>query len=103
MRSSATAKKADSASVDLQWAAPGATKPDSQAEWLRSALHDFAQPLTTLECGLFLSTLNPDQDARALRQTIDEAMVQCRRMLVCFRAMQEQLSTASGNSSNRTI
>lgn len=62
-----------------------------QKAWIRTALHDFAQPLTALECGLFLSTLSPEQGADELRQVIDEAMSQCQRMLVCFRAIQERL------------
>jgi len=94
VRSSSQAER-PTRSVDAERSAP-----DTQSEWLQTALHDFAQPLTALECGLFLSTLDADQDARALRQTLDAAMVQCQRMLVCFRELQA-LSTATRSNTNR--
>jgi len=101
VRSSSQAER-PTRSVDAERSAPDTQAEwlHRQAEWLQTALHDFAQPLTALECGLFLSTLDADQDARALRQTVDAAMVQCQRMLVCFRELQA-LSTATRSNTNR--
>lgn len=78
-----------------------ATTPE--CDWLRTALHDMAQPLMALECGLFLSTLDPEQDAAKLRQAIEEATGQCQRMLVCFRAMQSQLSQGRPAGTSETV
>jgi hypothetical protein len=102
MLSYSTAKQW-SARVAVESAGAGTSGPDSGLEWLRTALHDLAQPLTTLECLLFLGKLDADQDASKLGQTVDEAMVQCQRMLVCFRAIQEQLSTANDKTGTGTV
>ena len=59
--------------------------------WMRKALHDLAQPLTALECRLFLSTLEQDCGVDELRQAIAEALVQCQRMIGEVRAMQDRL------------
>lgn len=62
-----------------------------QAVWMRTALHDIAQPLTALECVLFLGTLEPNPSVATLRQAIDEALVQCQRMTDDVRTMQRYL------------
>lgn len=64
-------------------------------DWMRGALHDVAQPLTALECGLFLATMKREgaqaPDMEELRQTIVEALEQCARVRGQIRAMQDEL------------
>jgi hypothetical protein len=64
-------------------------------EWMRHALHDMSQPLTALECGLFLGTMSPDgvtkPTAEELLETITAALVQCERLIKQVRAMQERM------------
>ena len=65
------------------------------AEWMRKALHDLCQPLTTLDCLLYLSTPTGAGQAAnpaALEQALNEAMVECSRMMTMVRAMQERLA-----------
>lgn len=62
-----------------------------QTEWMRTALHDLAQPLTALECVLFLGTLEPEADGQRMRQAIDQALAQCSRLTQGVRAMQDRL------------
>jgi len=63
-------------------------------QWMREAMHDLCQPLTTLECCLYVGTMDdhgvPPTEAD-LRATIDAALVECRRMMSRVRAMQERL------------
>ena len=64
----------------------------TQVAWMRRELHDLAQPLTALECVLYLGTLEPEGgDQAALRRTIDDALVQCGRLMGGVRAIQESL------------
>ena len=72
--------------------------PAPEAVWMRTALHDLAQPLTALECVLFLGTLAPTPSAATLREAIDEALVQCQRMTDGVRAMQEHLRAVQGQA-----
>lgn len=61
--------------------------------WFEKALHDLCQPLTALECGLYLSSLNLQKDptlqVAELRETIRHALVQCDRMIKSVRVMQD--------------
>ena len=63
--------------------------------WMRKALHDLCQPLTALECGLFLGTMSPDgvraPRAEELVETILQALEQCELLTGQVRAMQDRL------------
>ena len=62
---------------------------DESPEWLRDALHDLCQPLTALECRLFLGL--SQQGEAEMRTAIKEAMVQCERLIDGVRGMQIRL------------
>ena len=73
------------------------TFPSTDAtDWMRRALHDLSQPLTALECGLYLGTMSPDGTRAStheeLLKTILEALVQAERVISQVRAMQERLN-----------
>ena len=67
----------------------------AEKEWLRHALHDMSQPLTALECGLFVGTMSPDgvrpPTAEELLETVFEALAQCERISTQMRTMQDRL------------
>jgi len=67
----------------------------SELEWMRRALHDLAQPMTALECGLFIGTMSPDgvraPSADELLATIHKALAECERMTGQLRAIQERI------------
>ena len=67
----------------------------SDAEWMRKALHDLCQPLTALECGLFVGTMSPDgvsaPKAEELMATIVLAPEQCGRVTGQVRMIQERM------------
>jgi len=64
--------------------------------WLRAALHDLCQPLTALECGLYIGTISPDgiraPRAEELMATITAALAQCERMTLKVRAIQSRMN-----------
>ena len=60
-----------------------------EMEWVRGALHDLCQPLTALECRLFLGLL--DGSEAELRVSVKEARVQCERLIAGVRGMQARL------------
>ncbi len=62
---------------------------ESEAEWIRVALHDLCQPLTALECRLFLGL--GETDETAMRAAMKEAMLQCERLIDGVRGMQVRL------------
>jgi len=68
---------------------------DDPAVWLQGALHDLCQPLTALECGLFVGTMSPDgvrgPGADELMATILGALAQCERITSAVRAIQVRL------------
>jgi signal transduction histidine kinase len=64
---------------------------------MRETLHDLSQPLTALDCCLFLGLLAasqvPEEDQLLLlRQTIEEAAGQCRRVIDQVLLLQERLA-----------
>ena len=66
----------------------------SEQAWMRVALHDLCQPLTALECRLFIGTMGQHgwpPTADEMRETIRESLVECERMILGVRAMQERL------------
>ena len=70
--------------------------------WIQTALHDLCQPLTALECRLYLNTLPmletaveqqaPEEEREKVQQGIQEALVECGRMMRMVRAMQERMA-----------
>ena len=69
----------------------------SEVEWIRHALHDLCQPLTALECGLFVGTMSPDgvsaPTAEELMVTIRHALEQCERVTDQLRVIQERINS----------
>ena len=67
-------------------------------EWMRGAIHDLCQPLTALECRLFLGTLGPQgvgsPAPEEMREAIHLGLVQCGRMMPPVRAMRDKLGAA---------
>jgi len=71
-------------------------------DWMRVALHDLCQPLTALECRLYLATLETEDlaephslaspELRSLRETVRDALLECERMMELVRGMQERLN-----------
>ncbi len=64
--------------------------------WIGKALHDLSQPLTAIECGLYVGTMSPDgvsaPTAEELLRTINEALEQAGRAITQVRAMQDRLN-----------
>jgi hypothetical protein len=69
--------------------------------WIRVALHDLCQPLTALECRLYLGTLEVEDahegaivspENLRLRDTLGDALAECERMMALVRGMQERLN-----------
>ena len=63
--------------------------PNVDREWIKDALHDLCQPLTALECRLFLG-LGETGEAE-MRAAMKEAMAQCERLIDGVRGMQVRL------------
>jgi hypothetical protein len=68
-----------------------------ETAWMRRALHDVCQPLTALECLLYVGTMSPDgvrsPTAEELLVTVLEALAQCERVTAGVRGIQERLGT----------
>ena len=67
----------------------------SELDWMRKAMHDLSQPLTALECGLFVGTISVDgvkaPTAEELMATILAALEQCDKATKQVRAIQERM------------
>ena len=62
--------------------------------WLQDALHDLSQPLTALQCRLFLSTLHApgsEEERTEMRRAVEDGLRQCERMMVSVRWMQKHV------------
>jgi hypothetical protein len=63
--------------------------------WLRGWVHDTCQPLTALECGLYLGTMSADgvgaPTAEELLVTILQALEQCERVSTQLRTLRNRL------------
>ncbi len=58
---------------------------------MEDALHDLCQPLTALQCRLFLATLVSGEDrAEEMEQAVEDALRQCERAIGLVRAMQDR-------------
>ena len=64
----------------------------SDREWMRQALHDLSQPLTAMECRLYLGVMSGEPEAAELVETIRESLVECERLMARVRAMQDHLN-----------
>ncbi len=62
---------------------------------VRGALHDLAQPLTALQCRLYLGTL-AGGDLAEMQRTIHESLAECERMMHLARALSERLENFTG-------
>ncbi len=63
-------------------------------DWMQDALHDLSQPLTALQCRLYLAaqhTLGSDQERVEMRRAVEDGLQQCERMIVRVRSMQQYL------------
>ncbi len=56
---------------------------------LRLALHDLCQPLSALQCRLYLGTL--DDHPANMREAIVESVSECERMVEMVRALQNRI------------
>jgi len=69
------------------------------APWIGEALHDLCQPLTALECGLYIGTISPDgvraPTPEELLETIQEALRQCERLATGLRVIQDRTNRES--------
>lgn len=61
---------------------------------VRKGLHDLAQPLTALQCRLWLGTVEEGSE-QSFRSTVEESLVECERMIASLRTMQEQVDEAT--------
>ena len=67
-------------------------EPVTEREWIRQALHDLSQPLTALECRLYLGSMPNESDREHdLRETIRDALTECHRLMDGVRSMQDRL------------
>ncbi len=63
--------------------------------WLRQGLHDLCQPLTALECLLYVNREPMPGDsleAGLLRSVMAEGLIECGRMLVVVRELQDRMA-----------
>jgi signal transduction histidine kinase len=68
---------------------------ESRDSWLRRALHDLCQPLTALDCLLYINrepVTGELLETTVLRNVMEEALVESTRMLTLVRQMQERLT-----------
>ncbi len=77
-------------------------------KWMRQGLHDLCQPLTAMECRLYLTQMDDGAGQEAelreaeLRAAIVDVMTECRRMTHLLRAMQERLHEAESPEAAET-
>ena len=63
--------------------------------WLRQGLHDLCQPLTALDCLLYVNRepkAGESLEAGLLRNVMAEGLIECGRMLVLVRELQDRLT-----------
>ncbi len=73
----------------------GQSTPDKTLQdWMQDALHDLSQPLTALQCRLFLAAQHTPGgvwEQVEMRRAVEEGLQQCERMIVHIRSMQQYL------------
>ena len=63
-----------------------------EVEWLAEALHDLCQPLTALQCRLFLATMaDSGERAAEMEDAVRAGLQQCERTITLVRAMQQRM------------
>jgi len=68
------------------------------SRWMRKALHDLCQPLTALDCLLYVGVGSNGggtaggADSKALEQALEGAARECGRMMEMVRAMQSRMA-----------
>jgi hypothetical protein len=66
----------------------------SAPAWLDHAIHDLCQPLTALQCRIFLGTLSSaEEDSPGMADALRESLVQCDRVIEQVRVLQQKLRT----------
>ena len=61
-------------------------------QWINEALHDLCQPVTALQCRLFLASLAaPDASRASMDEALREALTQCERVMERVRQMQTRM------------
>ena len=69
----------------------------SEPKWMEDSLHDLCQPLTALQCRLFLATLATGQERGSeMEQAVADALRQCDRAITLVRGMQERVLEGYG-------
>lgn len=67
-------------------------------KWVREAFHDLCQPLTALQCQLYLALLevddSPHQEAKVQREMFEAGLDECKRMIHLIRAAQSKMAAA---------
>jgi hypothetical protein len=64
---------------------------------MEDALHDLCQPLTALQCRLFLATMAQGQErADEMERAVADALKQCDRAIGLVRRMHEEMLTREG-------
>ena len=82
-------------------------QPEVVPEWMRKGLHDLCQPLTAMECRLYLTQMDGQHSSAGpaveaeLRAAIQDAMTECRRMMHLLREMQERLHEAEAGGDSQ--
>ena len=68
-------------------------------------MHDLCQPLTALECRLYLATMETGErvadETGEMKDAIREAMVECQRLMTRVRAIQDQINRTEQNGRER--
>ena len=69
-------------------------RPVTDRQWMQQALHDLSQPLSAMECHLYLCMMSSTAEMKTaeLADTIRESHVQCERLMAHVRSMQHRLS-----------
>ncbi len=69
----------------------------SESVWMEESLHDLCQPLTALQCRLFLATLAQGTErAGEMEQAVADALKQCDRAIGLVREMQHRMHQSEG-------
>lgn len=67
---------------------------------LRKGLHDLGQPLTALQCRLYLGQMD-GHSAEALLAAVSESMTECERVIACVRDLQTMVERGEAREAGR--
>ena len=62
---------------------------------VRKALHDISQPLTAMQCRLYLGAMETEADA--IKSAIVESLEECARMIARMRTLQDRMEELRGD------